>query len=164
MRKQAKNQTKTVNNGISDDMKRLQAVISRACQHFKAPENITVSEWANKYRRLSSENSAEAGRWKTSRTPYLKDIMDSFSDDRINRIIVVASSQVGKTEMLLNLLGYVVDQDPGPIMYTLPVKEDGEDFSKRRLSAMIRDTVPVRNKMAKAKGRDSNNTIFTRFN
>ncbi len=160
MKKQTKKQTKTVNNELSGDMKRLQTVISRACQHFKAPENITVSEWANKYRRLSSENSAEAGRWKTSRTPYLKDIMDSFSDDRINRIVVVASSQVGKTEMLLNLLGYVVDQDPGPIMYTLPTKDDGEDFSKRRLSAMMRDTVPVRNKMAKAKGRDSNNTIY----
>lgn len=141
-------------------MKRLQAVISRACMTFKAPENISVSEWADKYRRLSSENSAEAGLWKTSRTPYLKEIMDAFSDDRVDRLVVVASSQVGKTEMLLNILGYIIDQDPGPIMYTLPVKEDAEDFSKRRLSAMIRDTERVRTKVADAKSRDSNNTIF----
>lgn len=141
-------------------MKRLQAVISKACQAFKAPENITVSSWADNYRKLSSENSAEAGQWKTSRTPYLKEIMNAFSDDRVNRLVVVASSQVGKTEMLLNLLGYIVDQDPGPIMYTMPTKEDAEDFSKRRLSVMIRDNPRIRNKMADVKSRDSNNTIF----
>jgi phage terminase large subunit GpA-like protein len=119
-----------------------------------------VSEWADKYRRLSSENSAEAGQWKTSRTPYLKDIMDAFSDDRVNRLVVVASSQVGKTEALLNLLGYIIDQDPGPVMYTMPTKEDAEDFSKRRLSVMIRDTPRVRSKVAEAKSRDANNTIY----
>ena len=68
MKKQT--ETRKQNKEPSDDIKRLQAVISRACQHFKAPENISVSEWADKYRRLSPENSAEAGRWKTSRTPY----------------------------------------------------------------------------------------------
>ena len=158
MKKQT--ETRKQNKEPSDDIKRLQAVISRACQHFKAPENISVSEWADKYRRLSPENSAEAGRWKTSRTPYLKDVMDSFSDDRINRIVVVASSQVGKTEMLINMLGYVIDQDPGPVMYALPVKEDAEDFSKRRFAPMIRDTVPIRNKIAKVRSRDSNNTMY----
>lgn len=145
---------------LSDDMRKLQAVISRACKYFKAPENISVSEWADKYRRLSPENSAEAGRWKTSRTPYLKDIMDAFSDDRVNRLVVVASSQVGKTEMLMNLLGYTIDQDPGPVMYAMPALEDAEDFSKRRFAPMTRDTRPIRNKMAAMKSRDSNNTIY----
>ena len=158
--KTKRKQKRTSKKQLTPEIKRLQAVISRACMTFKAPENISVSEWADKYRRLSSENSAEAGLWKTSRTPYLKEIMDAFSDDRVDRLVVVASSQVGKTEMLLNILGYIIDQDPGPIMYTLPVKEDAEDFSKRRLSAMIRDTERVRTKVADAKSRDSNNTIY----
>lgn len=143
----------------SSEMLKLQSVISRACLNFKAPENISVSQWADKYRRLSSENSAEAGQWRTSRTPYLREIMDSFSDDRVHRLVVVASSQVGKTELLLNLLGYIIDQDPGAIMYALPTLEQAEDFSKRRLAPMIRDTVPVFKKMARAKTRDGNNTV-----
>lgn len=161
MRQKTKRKQRRIQNKLqTPEIKRLQSVISKACQAFKAPENISVSEWADKYRRLSSENSAEAGQWKTSRTPYLKDIMDAFSDDRVDRLVVVASSQVGKTEALLNLLGYIIDQDPGPVMYTMPTKEDAEDFSKRRLSVMIRDTPRVRSKVAEAKSRDANNTIY----
>ena len=148
------------NKEMTKEMRHLMGVVSKACQVFRAPENLTVSEWADKYRKLSSENSAEAGNWRTSRTPYLRDIMNAFSDDRVKRLVVVASSQVGKTEMLLNLLGYIIDQDPGSIMYTLPTKEDGEDFSKRRLSVMIRDTPRLNKKVAEAKSRSSNNTIY----
>ena len=125
-----------------NDIERLNAVIGKACKGFKAPENLTVSQWADRYRKLSPENSAEAGLWKTSRTPYLKEIMDSFTDDRVNHIVVVAGSQVGKTECELNMLGYLIDQDPGPAMFIQPTLDMAEDFSKRRLDPMLRDTEP----------------------
>lgn len=85
--------TKTKNN---DDILNLNRTVSKSVANFKPPENLTVTEWANKYRRLSAENSAEAGRWKTSRTPYLEEIMNAFTDAKIHRIAVAASSQVGK--------------------------------------------------------------------
>ena len=97
--------------------------------------------------------------WKTYRTPYMKEIMDSFTDPRVKTIAVVASSQVGKTESLLNILGYMIDQDPGPALYALPTLNQAEEFSKRRFAPMARDTIPVRNKVADSKGRDSGNTI-----
>ena len=140
--------------------------IEKACEQikniakgFKAPEDITVSEWADRYRVLSPENSAEAGRWKTRRTPYTKEIMNAFCDPRVKELIVVASSQVGKTESLLNLLGYMIDQDPGPALYVLPTKDFAEDFSKRRLAPMIRDTKAISDKVSDVKSRNSNNTI-----
>ena len=97
--------------------KKLNRSVKKAVSNFKPPEQLTVSEWADKYRRLSVENSSEPGRWKTSRTPYLKDIMDAFTDPNVHRIAVAASSQVGKTEMEMNMLGYVIDNDPGPMMF-----------------------------------------------
>lgn len=131
--------------------KSLQSVISQVCERFKAPENLTVSEWADRYRKLPPENSAEAGSWKTTRTPYLKDIMDAFTDDSVNRLVVVASSQVGKTEAELNMLGYLIDQDPGPCMFVLPTVDNAQDFSKRRIAPMIRDTEPLDEKIRSAR-------------
>ncbi|MCR4674056.1 MAG: phage terminase large subunit family protein [Lachnospiraceae bacterium] len=138
----------------------LQNVFKDVCFYFKAPENLTVSQWADKHRRLSSENSAIPGRWKTSRTPYLKEIMNAFSDDKVRNIAVVASSQVGKTEAELNMIGYIIDEDPGPAMLVMPSKDMAEDYSKRRISPMIRDTPNLKRKVSDTKSRDSNNTIF----
>jgi len=63
----------------SEELKALNSVVAAAVKNFKPPEDLTVTEWAEKYRRLSPENSAEAGPWRTSRTPYLREIMDAFT-------------------------------------------------------------------------------------
>lgn len=77
-------------------MSPVQRTFARAFKNYKPPADLTVSEWAEQYRVLSRENSAEAGPWRNARTPYLVDIMDSFTDPRIKKISLVASSQVGK--------------------------------------------------------------------
>lgn len=74
--------------------KKLNIAITPAIRNFKPPEDLTVSEWADKYRRLSPENSAEAGPWRTSRTPYLREVMDCFTDPKVRKIVMVAASQV----------------------------------------------------------------------
>ena len=152
----AKRKTNKINSNLLREVK-------AACQSFKAPENLTVSQWADRYRKLSPENSAEAGQWKTSRTPYLKEIMDAFTDDRVQHIVVVAGSQVGKTECELNMLGYMIDQDPGPAMFVLPALDKAEDFSKRRLTPMLRDTEPLKGKIEAAKAKSGNNTILKKI-
>lgn len=138
----------------------LNAVVSRVVRLAKPPIKRTVSEWADTNRALSPENSAEAGKWKTKRTPYLREPMDAFSDPVIKRITVVASSQVGKTEMMLNMLGAAIDDDPGPMMYIMPTLDNAQDFSKRRVAAMIRDTKCLTAKVSDAKSRDGSNTIL----
>lgn len=156
-----KNQTTATTNDVVDvGVQNLNKTITKSVANFKPPEKLTVSEWANKYRRLSAENSAEAGRWKTSRTPYLKEIMDAFTDPKVHRIAVAASSQVGKTEMEMNMMGYAIDNDPGPIMFVMPTVDNARDFSKRRIAPMIRDTKHLRDKIAKAKSRDGDNTVL----
>ena len=110
------------------DLVRINRTLSKAVKNFKPPENLTLSQWADKYRRLSSESSAEAGPWRTSRTPYLKEPMDAFTDPKVERIVMVAASQVGKSEFELNAISYIIDQDPGSIMYIQPTLEDAQKF------------------------------------
>lgn len=152
--------TTTKKSSSRDPVKDLNATIQKSTANFKPPEELTVTEWSDKYRRLSAENSAEPGKWRTSRTPYLKEIMDAFTDPKVHRIAVAASSQVGKTECEMNMLGYAIDIDPGPIMLIMPTVDNAKDFSKRRIAPMIRDTRPLREKIAKAKSRDGENTVL----
>lgn len=137
-----------------------QKLVKKSVSYFKPPEQLSVKEWSDKYRMLSVENSAEPGRWRTSRTPYLEEIMNAFNDPKVRREVVVASSQVGKTECEMNMLGYAIDIDPGPIMWVTPTQDNAEDFSKRRIAPMIRDTRPLRKKVSDSKSRNSNNTVL----
>lgn len=138
----------------------LNRTIKEVVYHFTPPEKITVSEWAEKYRRLSPEASAEAGPWKNARTPYLTEIMDAFTEPKINHLTVVAASQVGKSEIELNFIGYIIDQDPGSILYIQPTLDDAKKFSRLRVAPMIRDSKVLRKKVADVKTRDSGNTIL----
>ena len=125
------------------------------------PPLLTVSEWADHYRRLSAESAAEPGQWNTDRAPYQRAIMDAVNDPMCEHIIVMSSAQVGKTEILLNIIGYYIDYDPAPILIVQPtVKPMAEDFSKDRLATMIRDTPVLSGKVHDVKSRASGNTIL----
>lgn len=134
-------------------------IFEKVCKNFSPPEDITVSEWADKYRRLSPESSAEAGPWRTSRTPYLKEPMDAFTDPKVRNIVMVSASQIGKSEFELNCIAYAVDQDPATIIYVQPNLDDAAKFSDLRINPMIRDCKPLKKKIKPTKGgRDNSNT------
>lgn len=136
------------------------ALFRRLARVVAPPPNLTVSEWADQNRRLSSEASAEPGRWRTERAPYQREIMDALNDDETETIVVMSSAQVGKTEIILNTIGYFVHQDPSPIMLVQPTLELAQAFSKDRLTPMVRDTPELRKRMGSAKARDGGNTML----
>lgn len=105
-------------------------LFSNIAKILAPPPKLTVSEWADSYRRLSSEASAEPGQWRTSRAPYQKDIMDAINDPGVENVVVMSSAQVGKTELLLNIIGYFIDYDPAPILLLQPTLEMAETFSR----------------------------------
>lgn len=140
--------------------KRLMKAISRGLAGMQPPENLTVTEWAECKRFLSTEASAEPGLWRTSRTPYLRAIMDAFTDSRVRHIVLVAASQIGKTELINNIIGYIIDQDPGSILFVHPTTIDAREFSKLRIAPMIRDSPALRRKISAPKSRDSGNTLL----
>lgn len=140
--------------------KQINSAIAKAIAGFKPPEQLTVSEWADKHRRLSPESSAELGLWRTSRTPYLKEPMDCFNDPKVRHIVIVSSSQVGKSETMNNIIAYIIAQDPGSILFIQPTTIDAKDYSKLRIAPMIRDCKVLKDKVADSKSRDSANTIL----
>ena len=141
-------------------VKDLNRAIKPALAYFKPPEKLTLDEWSDKYRRLSPESSAEAGPWRTERTPYLREPMRAFTDPKVKNIVMVASSQVGKSEFELNAIGYIIDQAPGSVMYVQPNLDAARKFSRLRIAPMIRDSKVLKSKVHNVKSRASGNTIL----
>ena len=108
-----------------------------ALAYLKPPENITVSQWADKYRVLDSKTSAMPGPWRTEHTPYLKGIMDEFNNYETEEIDYIKPTQVGGTECLQNMIGYIIQQDPAPTMIVYPTDKLAESISENRLQPMI---------------------------
>ena len=111
-----------------------------ALKQLCPPENITVSEWAENYRVLDSKPSDLPGPWRNDKTPYLKEIMDELINYDTERIIFVKPTQVGGTETLQNMLGYVIQQDPSPTMIVYPTDILAKSISENRLEPMIMAT------------------------
>lgn len=124
------------------------------------PPLLMVSDWADTYRKLSPEASAEPGQWHTSRAEFQREIMNSVNDPTIQDIVIKSSAQVGKTEIILNICGYFMDYEPAPIMVMQPTILIGESFSKDRLAPMIRDTDVLKAKVKEPRTKDSDNTIL----
>lgn len=143
----------------SSNTDRLNSVVAKVLAGMNPPEDLTVTEWADKYRRLP-RSAAEPGQWRTSRTPYLREPMNAFTDPKIRRIVMVASSQVGKSEFELNCIGYIIHQDPGNILYIHPDIDDAKKFSQIRVGPLIQESDVLRSRVSKAKSRDSGNTLL----
>ena len=113
--------------------------IDRAWREGLTPDPLlSVSEWSDRHRMLSSKASAEPGRWRTSRTPYLKDIMDCLSPTSpVERVVFMKAAQLGATEMGNNWIGYVIHHAPGPMMAVSPTVDMAKRNSKQRIDPLI---------------------------
>lgn len=124
---------------------------------------ITVSEWADQKRMLSQRAASEPGKWRTSRTPFAREIMDCLSDHHpAQEVVVMAAVQIVKSEVGLNFCGYTIDHAPSSMLVVLPTVDVGERWSKQRLAPMIQDTPSLRAKVAPARARDSGNTTLSK--
>jgi phage terminase large subunit GpA-like protein len=122
---------------------------------------LTVSEWADQYRMLSPRASAEAGKWRTSRTPYLREIMDCLSSNHPAQVVsFMKGAQVGGTEAGSNWIGYIIDHAPGPMMAVQPTVDMAKRNSKQRIQPLIDECPQLKNKVKASRERDSGNTIL----
>jgi phage terminase large subunit GpA-like protein len=125
------------------------AEIERAWRGGLTPDPLlTVSEWADRYRVLSRRASSEPGRWRTARTPYLKEIMDCLSpSSAFQRVVFMKGSQVGGSECGNNWIAYVIHQAPGPMMAVAPTVELAKRNSKQRLDPLIEESEVLRERV-----------------
>lgn len=140
----------------------VQALLLRLAESFNPPERIKCSQWALQRRRLSGEASAKGGgRFSFEMAPWQEEVLDAPDDPEVHSVVLMWSAQdTGKTETLLNIIGYSVDIDPCPMLLLEPTIELAEAVSKDRISTMFRDTPALRNKIKDPRSRDSGNTIL----
>lgn len=140
------------------------ATIWRAKAEAIRPDTqLTVSEWADAHRKLPKKSSAEPGPWRTARTPYLREIMDCLSaTSLVEEVVLMKGAQVGGSEAILNAIGYAIDHTPGPIILVQPTVELATRFSRQRLEPLVSDSPKLAEKVARARSRDSGNTILSK--
>ena len=141
----------------------MKSVSNIFADYLEPEQEITVSEWADQHRYLSGKSSAEPGRWRTERTPYLREIMDELSPrSSTQRVVFMAGAQVGKTEAGNNWLGAIIDQFPGPVLAIQPTVDIAMRFSKQRVATLIDESPRLRDKVRPPRSRDSGNTLFSK--
>lgn len=119
---------------------------------------MLVSDWADAYRRLPS-TSAEPGRWRTERTPYLREIMDALSaSSPIERVAIMKGAQTGGTEAGLNFLGYVICNSPGLAMLVMPSVEMVRRNTRTRIDPYFEIVPEIASRVVPAKSREPGNT------
>lgn len=140
------------------------AVVAGAfCEGLRPAEQLTVSQWADRYRVLSQEASSEPGQWRTDRTPYLREILDCLSiESPVQRVVFMKGAQIGGSEAGFNWLGYAIHQAPGPMMMVQPSIELAEKISKQRIAPMIRECPVLRERVRDTRSRDSGNTLLSK--
>lgn len=141
-----------------DEARFMEAAQAQAGVHFRPPPTLMVSEWADQYRILPA-TSAESGRWHTGRVPYMREVMDTCSNRLVERVVLMKASQVGYSEVLLNVLGYFIHQDPAPVMFVQISTGEAEKFSKERIQPMVDGCPALAERVAEQRSRDSSNTI-----
>jgi phage terminase large subunit GpA-like protein len=146
--------------GIADTFE----VVRNAMRAGARPDpKMTVSEWADTHRMLTTRSSPEPGKWSTARTPFLRDIMDSLSPSSPwERIVFMKGSQIGATECGNNWIGYVIHLAPGPMMCVQPTTDMVKRNSKQRIAPLIHDSPVLRGLVKESRTRDSGNTLLAK--
>lgn len=124
---------------------------------------LTVSEWADKNRFLTSKIAAAPMPWRTSRVPYMREVMDALSPSHpCESVALRKGSQLAGTECGNNWIAFIIDQAPGSVLIVLPTTDAAKKWSKQRLTTLIEDTPVLRGKVASERSRDRSNTILTK--
>lgn len=130
-------------------------IVKIFCDNIILKPRMNLLEWSEKYRILSRESSANYGKFKAM--SYQREPMEKISDNKTRKIVLLWASQLGKSEMINNTIGYYITQEPSTILFVLPNEIDAEDYSKRRLAPMFRDTPSL---LKLINDKDANNTIL----
>jgi phage terminase large subunit GpA-like protein len=128
-------------------------------QAIRPEPDMTVSQWADSYRMLSPKASAAPGPWRTSRTPYLREIMDCLSPSHpCSEVTFKKGVQIGGSEAGFNWIGAVIDLWPGPAIMVLPTEGVAKAQVRQRIDTMIDSTPRLREKVSEVRSRSAANT------
>ena len=139
--------------------------LRRAWLSGLAPDPVlTVSQWADRHRILTSRGASESGPYRTSRVPYLREVMDCLSvSNPAERIVFMKSAQIGATEAGINWIGYVIHHVPGPFLLVEAGLDTVKKVSAQKVEPLIETTPEVRERIPPARSRDGGNTTTNKL-
>jgi phage terminase large subunit GpA-like protein len=139
-----------------------EALLADLWAEFLAPPpNLTVSQWAERHRVLSSKDSSEPGPYRVERTPYAREPMDCLSvSSTVEEVVLMWGAQTSKTTVMSNWIGYLADVHPGPAMIVQPTIDLAKRYSRQRLVPMIEESPRLRGKIRENRSRDEANTTL----
>lgn len=128
---------------------------------LKPDPNINFLDWANKEFYLPKESSAEYGKYRTSRTPFVEEILLALSPQSETQVVIVIKpTQLAGTTTGLIFMCAVAAMYPGPLLMIMPTDAMAKSFSKKKLTNTIKLIPSLKDKIKEAKSRDSGNTIL----
>ena len=114
-------------------------------------DTLTVSEFAEKYRYLSPENSYKAGKFFAY--DFQKEVMNTMFHPDYWMVVMMFSAQTSKTEMQLCAIHYAIMRLKGAITFMLPSDTMAIDYSTGRVDPMIRDNPDLAQKFGDKKSK-----------
>jgi len=127
---------------------------------FEMPPTLSVSQWADAERHVAAGTGPEPGRWRTDRAPFQREPMDAACEVHVEVVVLEWSSQTGKTEVLMNISGYFVAQDPAPQMFVMPDLGLADSFSRSRFQPTVEASPALLERIGAQMTRDGSNTLL----
>lgn len=135
-------------------------LVVETAEGVRPPERLTVSEAAEKYRKLNNPG-AYVGPWKNEMAPYLAEVMDELANNIFTGLVFVGPAQCGKTDIFLNWQTYSVVCDPADMMLIQTSNTTARDFSIRRVDRLHRHSEEVSKRLIQR--RDADNTFDKQY-
>jgi phage terminase large subunit GpA-like protein len=105
---------------------------------------LSISEWAETYRYVSPMRSARPGRWSNDVIPFGRGIMDAVTQPDVRKVVFMKSSQVGGTELLINILCYYIMMDPSLMLYIAEIEDKARAWTNEAFDPTIAESPAIR--------------------
>lgn len=138
-------------------LERLQRSIRKG---WTPPPRISVPDWADRYRKLAKEAGSTSGNWETTTVEIARGPMLAATESGVHIITVMCCTQLMKTALLENLFGYFAHLDPCPMLLLQPKEDAAEQFSKERITPLVRVTPVLRSLVGGNKQKNSKETLL----
>ena len=137
-----------------------QAIAEALVAGLTPDKPLMLSQWADNYRELDSRSSPEPGRWRTKRTPYLREILDNLSIlSPVVETVVMKGSQLGFTEVANCMVGYVIHHAPGPGLFLEPSQDLAGRNVRAKIDPMIAGSKVLSERVPSKRAKDGGNTL-----
>jgi phage terminase large subunit GpA-like protein len=144
-------------SSLPDKVARL---LAAARKGWTPPPRISIPEWADRFRRLAKEAGSTSGQWHTETVEAARGPMLAVTEPGTHIITVMSCTQLLKTALLENVFGFFAHLDPCPILLLQPKEDAAEQFSKERITPLLRATPVLRDLVGTSKSRSAEETLL----